>query len=144
MMAKKIRTIILIVLFIASNFFSFFIGNKIPKWKDKRVFTVDFKYKENNITEYNPSFINPLGLYYLYQKENKNCSRYIQYFDTLTYFRENLWYYNVSDTNYLILYRLTHGTYPNDNIYGFTKNNFFVFIPHEMSITNFPIHSSRR
>jgi hypothetical protein len=52
--------------------------------------------------------------------------------------RNNLTYFNVSDTNYLILYKPDNFTPLNQYIYGFTKNEFIVYKPQKVTLKNFP------
>jgi hypothetical protein len=122
----------------------FFFGETVQKQKNPEKIIVDFKSKEGQITEYSSNFISPVGLHYLYLEETKNINNYRSYFDTLTYFRKNLVYFNMSDTNYLLIFKPDVTNRLDGRIYGFTRNKFYRYEPKEILLRNFPASSSKR
>ena len=80
----------------------------------------------------------------MYQKESKNIANYKNYFDTLSYCRNYLYYLNVKDTNYLILYKPSTNIRSYEPLYGFTKNEFIIYISNKIQLKNYPIGSLKR
>lgn len=106
---------------------------------------VDFKPKEEKYDAFGKDFSSAVGLYYLFQKENNKISNYNLYFDTLSYFRDNLVYLNIKDTNYLILYKpQLNSTNFNTSLYGFTKDKFLIYTAQSVLLKNFPKESVSR
>lgn len=123
---------------------SFCLGSYVQDSKKSDKLVVDFKTKGGELIEYKLNFISPVGLHYLYINESKKSQNYKAYFDTLRYFRRNLVYFNVSDTNYLLIFKPDSTSNLEDVIYGFTKNKFFIYEPKEIILKNFPSSSMRR
>lgn len=140
----RIRTWIYIGVVIAFSVLSFYLGSYVQDNKKSDKLVVDFKTKKGELIEYNLNFISPVGLHYLYINESKNSQNYKAYFDTLRYFRKNLVYFNVSDTNYLMIFKPDSTSNLDDEIYGFTKDKFFIYEPKEIILKNFPSSSMRR
>jgi hypothetical protein len=140
----RIRTWIYIGVVMTFSILSFYLGSYVQDNKKPDKLVVDFKTKKGELTEYNLNFISPVGLHYLYINESKNSQNYKAYFDTLRYFRENLVYFNVSDTNYLMIFKPDSTANLDDEIYGFTKDKFFIYEPKEIILKNFPSFSMRR
>lgn len=113
--------------------------------KNPNQMVVDFKPKEEKYDAFGMDFSGAVGLYYLFQKENNKMPNYNHYFDTLTYFRDNLVYLNIKDTNYLILFNpKTNSTNISSSIYGFTKDRFLIYTPQTVLLKNFPKESVTR
>lgn len=122
----------------------FYLGKVYSDNEKTDRYTVDFQTSNSRIVEYREAFISPVGLHYLYMIESRKCPDLKTYFDTLSYFRKNLVYFNISDTNYLIIFKPDKKISIEEPIFGFSKNKFFIFEPKEMNLINFPIDSSKR
>jgi len=114
---------------------SYLLGRFVKAGDASSQTVVDFDNKTNDA--FGPEFVNAVGLYYLINKETEHALNLKKYLDTLSYLRNNLDYFNVSDSNFLILYKPTNLRFRN-NIYGFTKNEFLVFSSKKVILKNYP------
>jgi hypothetical protein len=143
-MAKKIKIISIGLLFVLSIALSYYLGFCRGVLEINKPLKVDFRDDKNSDIGTGPILDCSVSLYYLYGIESKKCKNYKQYYDTLTYCREDLVYYDVQDTNFLMLYKSPDFFYQTYSFFGFTKNKFFWFKPTEMILKNFPVKYSKR
>lgn len=145
---KKYVNISLVIILLVISYLTGYLCNEkkcTKKHENHNQLEVDFKPKDEKNDAFGPDFISAVGLYYLYQKESNKTPNYNLYFDTLSYFRNNLVYVNVKDTNYLILYKpQTNSINFNTSLYGFTKDKFLIYSPQSVLLKNFPKESISR
>jgi hypothetical protein len=139
---KKIVFVLIIVTFqLIVIILSFNFGKKFEK-SDSQDLVIDFKSKD--VIGYDLKLKCAVELFYQYRLENENCHNYKNYFDTLTYFKKNLWIYYLDYNNYLVLYKKLNNNSFDSLIYGFSKDKFYVFRREEVIIKNFPIQNLHR
>jgi hypothetical protein len=128
------RNFVLVLLCVVCFATGFFINKK----QSEKPNIIDFSL-QSRYDQYAPDFIQAVGLFELYHKENKTLKNVRTYFDTLKYFRNQLFYYNIQDTSYLILFKPNDAYfYANPVLYGFTKNKFFIYHSQEVILKNYP------
>jgi len=142
--SKKSKILAIILMLLSSWILAYYIGYKSKVLKPINSIIVDF---DDNSDQ--SSYGAAVSLFYLYAKENKGILNFHQYFDSLSYFRDCLVYFDVRDTNYLVLYKARKGfigydCWESQGFFGFTKNKFYWFQPKEIVLKNFPVEVLKR
>lgn len=108
---------------------------------DKKEIIVDFIDKPEEVVEYRRDFMKAVGLFYLYRKEVENNTDLIQYFDTLTYFKNQIYVLNVDGSNYRIIVKPDE---IEDDLFIFTRDSIYTLKGSVIKVINYPTESIRR
>lgn len=141
-MNRKLIYVLFALLFFGTGYFTHLLLYRIANNNNQLI--VDFSLNKDVHDQYSESFINALGLFYLYKKETSNSLDYKSYFDTLSYYKKNLLIHHVSDKNFLIFYKPSFYKEYDNGIFGFTQDSFYIFEGKSIQIKNYPVDYARR